>query len=560
MARQEFERKDPRIEKLPNSPLPKIEILGITTAPLPEKLPEGKTAEDFLEIASSPNVYAGESARVCYSGKGLYRPVNYLNPKHREITDQIVESTRKSGHLTTRQNFEIVFGLSNVSRQFIWSFLHTHPFYNSDQVSQRYVTVKEGNYYIPPIEGKALDLYLENAQEQMQAYNQLKEILAPVVAKEYFKIFPQRKGKEKYQKANEGTIEKRAQEVARYVLGVDTFAYLYHSVNALTLMRYFRACSLTDVPLETKLVVFEMVNQVAEKCDPNFLKELEDPLPLEKTPEFQVLQSLKNPINFKKAELFKKEFDEGLQGYTSKLISWSTDAPQTLAKAVRDVLGKNSTSMSNNEAIDLILNPAKNKLLGDILNLTTLNKLSQALHTISYTFEKKISHTADSQDQRHRMTPAARPILATHYSGEPDYITPTLIEQSPEALKLYQNIMGKTFKTVNQLLERGIPPEHVLYRLPNALPIRFVESGDLLNFHHKYRMRLCYNAQEEIFKASVDETKQISEIHPQIGKWLLAPCGIRWSAHTTPFCPEGERYCGKPLWNKKVEEYPKRII
>ncbi len=560
MARQEsFNRKNPYIEKLPFSPLPKVEILGITTAPLPEKLPEGKTIEDFQKIASSPNVYAGESARVCYSGKGLCYPVDYLDSKHQSITDKIVESTRKSGHLTTRQNFEIVFGLSNVSRQFIWSFLHAHPFYNSDQVSQRYVAVKEGNYYVPQIEGKALDLYLENAKEQMKAYNQLKETLAPVVAKEYFKIFPQREGKEKYQKSNESTIEKKAQEVARYVLGVDTFAYLYHSVNALTLMRYSRACSLTDVPLETKLIVFEMVNQVAGN-DPKFLKELEDPLPIEKTPEFQILTSLKKSLDFKKAESFKKEFDKNLNGYTSKLISWNTEAPRTMAKAVRDVLGKDSTSMSDSEAVELILNPAKNKLLGEVLNLTTINKLSQALHTISYTFEKKISHTADSQDQRHRMTPAARPILATHYDGKPDYIIPTLIKQSPEALRVYENIMEKTFQTINQLLERGISSENALYRLPNAFPIRFVESGDLLNLHHKYRMRLCFNAQEEIFKASVEEARQISKIHPQIGKWLLAPCGIRWSAHTTPFCPEGERYCGKPLWDKKVEEYPERII
>ena len=562
MARQEsweFEPKNPRIEKLPNSPLPKVELLGITTAPLPEKLPEGKTAEDFKKISSSPNVFAGESARVCYSGKGLYRPVDYLDSKHQEITDQIVESTRKSGHLTTRQNFEIVFGLSNVSRQFIWSFLHTHPFYNSDQVSQRYVAVREGSSYIPPIEGKALDLYLENAQEQIQAYNQLKEILAPVVAKEYFKIFPQREGKEKYQKSNENTIEKKSQEVARYVLGVDTFAYLYHSINALTLMRYYRTCSLTDVPLEAKLVVFEMVNQVATH-DPKFFKELEDPLPLEKTPEFQVLNSLKNPINFKNAKLFKENFEKRLQGYTSKLVDWNVNAPQTLATAVRDVIGKDSTSLSNDEAIELILNPAKNKLLGEVLNVTTLNKVSQALHTISYTFEKKISHTADSQDQRHRMTPAARPILATHYTGELDYIIPTLIRKSPEALKLYQNIMGKTFETINYLLERGITPEYALYRLPNAFPVRFVESGNLLNLHHKYRMRLCFNAQEEIWQASVEEAKQISKIHPQIGQWLLAPCGIRWSTHTTPFCPEGERYCGKPLWDKKVEEYPKRVI
>jgi thymidylate synthase ThyX len=559
MGRQEFEPLDPKIEKLPKSPLPKVEILGITTAPLPEELPEGVTLEDFKKIASSPTIFAGESARTCYSSKGICRPIDYLNPEHRKITDQVIESIRKAGHLTPWQNFEIVFGLSNVSRQLIWSFLHIHPFYNSEEVSQRYVAVKEGNFFIPPLEGKALELYLENTQEQMKAYNQLKDLLSPIVAEEYFKIFPKREGKEKYQKSNESTIEKKSQEVARYVLGVDTFSYFHHTINPLTLMRYYRTCSITDVPTEAKLVVYEMVNQI-EKFDPQFLKELEDPYPLEKTPEFEALTTFRSSINFSAAKEFTQEFDRNLDGKISKLTDWYINGEKTIAQAVKNVLGLSKNRLSDTQAIELVLNPKNNKILGDVLNLTTLDKVAQALHTISYTFEKKISHTADSQDQRHRTTPAARPILATHYSGKPDYITSTLIKQSPEALKLYQEIMEKTFKTINQLLEMGIPREYALYRLPNAFPIRFTETGSLLNLHHKYKMRLCFNAQEEIWQASVQETQQISKVHPQIGKWLLAPCGLRWSAHTTPYCPEGERYCGRPVWNKNVEDYPPRII
>ena len=60
--------------------------------------------------------------------------------------------------------------------------------------------------------------------------------------------------------------------------------------------------------------------------------------------------------------------------------------------------------------------------------------------------------------------------------------------------------------------------------------------------------------------ASREEVEQISQVHPKIGKWLLAPCGSRWAAHITPFCQEGERYCGQPLWDKSVKEYPPRII
>ena len=42
------------------------------------------------------------------------------------------------------------FGLENVSRQFVWSFLHAHPFYNSEQQSQRYVRLDHALAYVPP--------------------------------------------------------------------------------------------------------------------------------------------------------------------------------------------------------------------------------------------------------------------------------------------------------------------------------------------------------------------------------------------------------------------------
>lgn len=539
----------PEIDQ-PLSELPQVEIIGLTTVP-----------KENQQIAYSPTVLAGEAARTCYSGKGICYPRDYLQPQHRAVTDQVVESTRKAGHLTTRQHFEIVFGLTNVSRQFIWSFPHIHPFYNSEQVSQRYVPLKEGQHFIPHLKDEALKVYLENAKEQMRAYHQLKEALSPVAAKEYFRIFPAREGNTKWAKANASVIEKKAQEVARYVMGVDAFSCLYHTLNALTLMRYWRTCQMADVPEETKLVVSQMVQKVAE-FDPNFLNELDpDPYPLKETPEYQALTSLrKAQVDLDAAQKFNQEFDQMLGDHHSLLIDWMANAPQTLAQAVRSVIGISASNLSDEEAIGLVLDPAKNHLLGEVLNLTTLSKLSQSLHVVSYTFAKKISHTADSQDQRHRMVPAARPLIATHYTGEADYIIPTLVAQSPGGLRIYQEVMTKTFATINQLLAMGVRPDYALYRLPNAFPIRFIESGSLLNLHHKYRMRLCFNAQEEIYRASVEETQQISQLHPPIGKWLLAPCGIRWAAHTTPFCPEGERYCGQILWDKTVEEYPQRII
>ena len=118
---------------------------------------------------------------------------------------------------------------------------------------------------------------------------------------------------------------------------------------------------------------------------------------------------------------------------------------------------------------------------------------------------------------------------------------------------------GPDLGSIVKLRKLGVSEEFASYLLPNAVSVRFTESADLLNLHHKHAMRLCYNAQEEIWKASVDEAQQVRETHPRIGKWLLPPCGLRSRAGTKPICPEGERFCGVVVWKKDLNEY-QRVI
>jgi thymidylate synthase ThyX len=179
---------------------------------------------------------------------------------------------------------------------------------------------------------------------------------------------------------------------------------------------------------------------------------------------------------------------------------------------------------------------------------------------VHYTFQKKLSHTADSQDQRHRMTPATRPVLHTHYvGGEPDVIVPDMISQVPEALDSFMACMQATWRCIDTLLDEGVAPQEAMYLLPNAFPIRFEESGDLMGWHHKWTSRLCYNAQEEIWRASIDEVMAVRGVHPQIGRYLMPPCGTRRDAKIRPICPEGPRFCGVPVWKLDVPDYARTI-
>ncbi|MBI2499913.1 MAG: FAD-dependent thymidylate synthase [Deltaproteobacteria bacterium] len=508
-------------------------------------------------IIKEPYNLAIAAARTCYSSKGILTVQDVVkDEKSRELRDKIAQSTLEAGHLTTRQHASFVFALDRISRQFIWSFLHSHPFYNSEQVSQRYVKVAPGHYTVPPLKGRQAEKYHQIVQLRMDRYHQFIELLMPEIRRRFFKIFPARQARsDQY----ESKLKKRAYEVARYVLPVATHAYMYHTISALTLLRYWRLCQIFDTPFEQRYVVGQMIEAV-KKVDPDFGKELQDPISLEETPEFRFFQDRGDcKGGALRAEKFVGEFDTSLESHISKLVDYGLNAESVLAQSVRNVLGLPQQQMTEDEAILFVMSPKQNRHLGDTLNLTTLSKLTRVLFHPHYTFRKKISHTADSQDQRHRMTPASRPILSAHYSGRADYIEPLLVRENEPARELYAKTMDEVFQGINQLLDDGVSPEFALYLLPNAFPIRFEESGDLLNLHHKWKTRACYDAQEEIFFATIDELKQVQEVHPRIARHILAPCYLRKEAGKSPYCPEGDRFCGVPVWKLKLEEYQRQL-
>src|SRR5688500_1477162 len=163
------------------------------------------------------------------------------------------------------------------------------------------------------------------------------------------------------------------------------------------------------------------------------------------------------------------------------------------------------------------MNPARNRYRLDVLNVSHHSPLMRALNHATYVFEKRLSHTADSQDQRHRMVPASRPLMTFADTARPDYITPRLIASNPRANSLYAESMREAWEAKNRLLALGVPLEFALYILPNAKTLRFVESGSLLALLHKWTLRTCFNAQEEIYLASIDQLEHVRAQHPGIG-------------------------------------------
>jgi thymidylate synthase ThyX len=497
------------------------------------------------------------AARTCYAPR-------IIGPE--EITDkqrlQIGAATFYAGHHTVFQHAHFEFGLENVSRQFVWSFLHAHPFYNSEQQSQRYVRLDHALAYLPPDTpgfGPAeRDIYERAVARAWGYYRELTALLqgdARTILGDIWHIssisHPKRVQKVDRQ------AEKRAIEVARYVLPVAAATTMVHTLSGIVLHRLWRMAAASDTPTEARAVIGEMVARVRE-IDPQFFDRFDNsPMEQEEMPEWSHASGSAGPLGAPSAtagdaDAFAREFDARLAGRVSVLADFSPHAPRVVAEAYRAVLGLTESACSDAEAIDRLLNPARNTYRLETLNVGVHAPIMRALQHANFTFAKKISHTADSQDQRHRMVPGSRPLLILTDTRAPDFLTPMLIAGNARAREVYERAMADAWAAKNELLDRGAPREIALYLLPNAKAIRLVESGSLLHLLHKWTMRTCFNAQEEIYQASMEEVDQVRAALPALGRYLGPPCYLR-AGIASPICTEGSHFCGVKVW----QEFPK---
>jgi hypothetical protein len=88
----------------------------------------------------------------------------------------------------------------------------------------------------------------------------------------------------------EDAVQKRSQEVARYILPLATPAHLYHTVNGLTLLRYYVLANGPDVPTEVRYIVNRMMAEVLA-VDPYFLGGPGHPLKLQVLGAEQTLEA-----------------------------------------------------------------------------------------------------------------------------------------------------------------------------------------------------------------------------------------------------------------------------
>src|SRR5258708_29814294 len=180
----------------------------------------------------------------------------------------------------------------------------------------------------------------------------------------------------------DGAAENRAIEVAGYVLPVRACTTMVQTTSANALHRLWRMSAACDTRTEAHDVIGKMVDCV-KGIDPQFFDRFGTE-PLEERSEW------KDSTIGSTGEAFAREFDAKLNGKTSRLLHYSPNPARVMAESYRAVTGLTESQCSNAEAIDRLLNPARNLYRLETLNVGVHAPIMRALHHANYTFAKKI--------------------------------------------------------------------------------------------------------------------------------------------------------------------------
>lgn len=216
-----------------------------------------------------------------------------------------------------------------------------------------------------------------------------------------------------------------------------------------------------------------------------------------------------------------------------KLIAHTPDADKLVAAAAK-------LCYARSDVDTLLDNLTADKVEEFLDRLADLGHESPIEHA-SYTFAVEgVSRALLAQLTRHRI--ASYSVQSQRYvdKSEFDYITPSSIENNPDAEDIYNRCMMMIDLCYQELKQLGIPNEDARYVLPNACDTRIIFTMNARSLHNFFRLRCCNRAQWEIRAMADEMLKLVREVSPVLFKSAGPSCAV------TGTCSEGEMYCGEP--------------
>lgn len=218
----------------------------------------------LLSHTPNPEKTVAAAAKLCYSHAEIDGLFSGLTG---EKAESFVRMLAEIGHESPIEHASFTFGIEGVSRAFL-AQLTRHRIASYSVQSQRYVSMAEFQYVIPPeieADERANTLFLEAMRQSAEYYDKL---LAILKAKHTALFLTQGKPQEEAEKL----AEKKAMEDARFVLPNACNTRLVATMNARSLLNFFRERCCARAQWEIRAVAEQMLALVSAAAPALFAK------------------------------------------------------------------------------------------------------------------------------------------------------------------------------------------------------------------------------------------------------------------------------------------------
>ena len=217
-------------------------------------MPELKVT--LLTYTPEPQKVMAAAAKLCYARADIDTVMDGLTP---EKTESFIEMLSGLGHESPMEHMNFTFGIENVSRSLLAQITrHRHASFSVQ--SQRYVKEFDFEFITPPQiadNPQAKALYLKTMNDIAASYNSLADMLKKVNIESG---------------TDEKSAEKKAIEDARYVLPNACTTKMIVTMNARSLMNFFKLRCCNRAQWEIRELAYRMLMLVKEVA-PNVFRD-----------------------------------------------------------------------------------------------------------------------------------------------------------------------------------------------------------------------------------------------------------------------------------------------
>lgn len=211
---------------------------------------------ELLRYTPDGEKLIASAAKLCYSSVGIKEIEDNLED---EKIESFLSMLMDLNHESPIEHLSFTFGVEGVSRTLSHQLVR-HRIASYSQQSQRYVRLDQFEYIVPPaIENnlQAKGIFIKTMEADQKSYDEISEILY----KEHYDKHISEGLKEKQAKSK---AEKEAIEDARYVFPNACETKIVFTMNARTLLNFFRLRCCNRAQWEIRQLAIEMLNLVKE--------------------------------------------------------------------------------------------------------------------------------------------------------------------------------------------------------------------------------------------------------------------------------------------------------